>query len=365
MTIYDVAMIGAVIAGVVWGFWRGITWQLASIASLVLGYSFSRTLSAQLAPHFPGEPVVARALSMIVIYAVVSGAVFLVAWIVRTTLKKLQFEAYDRHLGMMLGGVEGSLLGMIVTLFVVSLAPQTRGPIFSSPTGKLVGTVMETLGPVLPDEARRVLAPFWHDVKPDAESLADSEADEPTPQPEPRQASRSNPEPTSESAPAPAPATGVRRLLRGRTNTRESARTDNAQVDERSTMPLGDMLADEKAKMTQAITDEVKGVRNQARDAARSQLEEVDRSKSAIGGMIEQKKAKLTRAIVDEVKGVGNQARDTARAKLKAADDATPSLGELFEKGEEKISRAIADKIEKELQQVGTSNANGRPAQRR
>ncbi len=50
------------------------------------------------------------------------------------------------------GGVEGTLLGMIVTLFVVSLAPQTRGPIFASPTGKLVGTVMETLGPVLPGE---------------------------------------------------------------------------------------------------------------------------------------------------------------------------------------------------------------------
>ena len=133
MTIYDVAMIGAVIAGIAWGFWRGITWQVASIASLVLGYSASRTLSEQLAPHFPGEPVVARALAMIVIYAAVSGGVFLVAWIVRATLRKLQFEAFDRHLGMMLGAVEGALLGMIVTLFVVSLAPKTRDPIFSSP----------------------------------------------------------------------------------------------------------------------------------------------------------------------------------------------------------------------------------------
>ena len=36
MTIYDVAMVGIVVAGMVWGAWRGITWQLASIASLVL-----------------------------------------------------------------------------------------------------------------------------------------------------------------------------------------------------------------------------------------------------------------------------------------------------------------------------------------
>ncbi|SIO25457.1 membrane protein required for colicin V production [Singulisphaera sp. GP187] len=339
MTIYDVAMIGAVIAGVVWGFWRGITWQVASIASLVLGYSASRTLSAQLAPHFPGEPVVARALSMIVIYAAVSGGVFLVAWVVRTTLRKMQFEAYDRHLGMMLGAVEGALLGLIVTLFVVSLAPQTRGPIFASPTGKLVGNVMETLGPVLPGEARRVLAPFWHDVAPDAEKLADETESAPLPEP------------------TPEPKSVGRGLLRGR----DSARSAQSETVDRSTPPIGDLIAGEKAKLTSAISDEVEGVRGQAREAARSQLNEVDRSKSVIGDLIEKKKAKYTRAIVDEVKGV----RDTARSQLKTADDATPSLGELFDKGEEKIGRAIADKIEKELQQVGTSNANGRPAQRR
>jgi membrane protein required for colicin V production len=50
---------------------------------------------------------------------------------------------------------------MVATLFVVSLAPQSRGPIFASPSGKVVGRVMGTLGPVLPSEAREILAPFW------------------------------------------------------------------------------------------------------------------------------------------------------------------------------------------------------------
>ena len=73
MTYYDVVMAGLVVAGMVWGAWRGITWQVASIASLVLGYSVSHTLSGQLAPQLPGEPVVARALAMLVIYVAVSG----------------------------------------------------------------------------------------------------------------------------------------------------------------------------------------------------------------------------------------------------------------------------------------------------
>jgi membrane protein required for colicin V production len=178
MTAYDAAMAGLIVAGMVWGAWRGVTWQLASIASLVLGYSVSHPLSGPLAAHFPGEPVVARALAMLAVYAAASGGVFLAAWVVRATLRKLQFEAYDRHLGMLLGGVEGAVLGLVVTLFVVSLAPQTRAPIFASPSGKVIGRLMSALGPVLPSEVRDALAPFWSPDGSGAAAGAEAVADQ-------------------------------------------------------------------------------------------------------------------------------------------------------------------------------------------
>ena len=178
MTPYDAAMAAVVVAGMVWGAWRGITWQLASIASLVLGYTVSHPLSGQVAEHFPGPPVVARALAMLAIYAAVSGGVFLAAWAVRTSLRQLQFEAYDRHLGMVLGGLEGALLGLVITFFVVSLAPQSRTPIFASPTGHLVGRLMDAVGPVLPTEVRDELTPFW---SPGEKVAADTAAPEPAP----------------------------------------------------------------------------------------------------------------------------------------------------------------------------------------
>jgi len=162
MTIYDAVMAALVVAGMVWGAWRGIIWQVASISSLVLGYAVAHQLSPQLAPHFPGEPVVARAEAMLAIYAAVSGGVFLAAWMVRSTLRQLRFEAFDRHLGMVMGGIEGALLGLVGTLFVVSLDQPLRAPIFASPTGQIVSRVMNSVGPVLPDEARQALAPFWN-----------------------------------------------------------------------------------------------------------------------------------------------------------------------------------------------------------
>jgi uncharacterized membrane protein required for colicin V production len=174
MTIYDAAMAIVVVAGMVRGAWLGITWQLASIASLILGYVVSHQASAQFAPYFPGEPEVARALAMTTIYVIVSASVFGLARLVRGVLHKLKFEAYDRHLGMLLGGMEATCAGMIATLFVVSLAPASRQPIFSSPTGRVVGTVMENLGPVLPAEVRRALAPHWNS---DSSSLVTTTAE--------------------------------------------------------------------------------------------------------------------------------------------------------------------------------------------
>lgn len=180
MTPYDAAMLGVVIAGMVWGAIRGITWQLASMASLVLGYLVAKPVSYQISGHFPGDPVVQRALALLSVYAAVSCGVFLAAWTARTTLRKLKFEAYDRHLGMLLGGTEGAIVGLVATLAVVSLAPSTRGPIFSSPSGRVVSRAMDAVGPMLPGEIRDEVEPFWTHLKsPDtpkpeaAEAVAD------------------------------------------------------------------------------------------------------------------------------------------------------------------------------------------------
>ncbi len=166
MTAYDAVMVGLVVAGMVWGALRGFAWQMASIGSLVLGYLCSYQVSAYLSPYMvqflPGPPAVQRGVTMLVAYAAISGMVFFAAWSVRATLKKMQFEAYDRHLGVLLGGMEGAMLGIIGTMFVVSFAPNTREPVFSSHAGHIVAQVMDSAGPILPVEIRKVVTPFWN-----------------------------------------------------------------------------------------------------------------------------------------------------------------------------------------------------------
>ena len=47
----------------------------------------------------------------------------------------------------------------------MSLAPQTRDPIYSSFSGKAVASVIDTLGPSVRAEAEEVLAPFVEESK--------------------------------------------------------------------------------------------------------------------------------------------------------------------------------------------------------
>ena len=176
MTIYDAAMAIVVVLGMVRGAWRGFTWQVASITSLILGYATAHSMSGQVASYLPGAPEVQRMLAMAVIYVAVSGGIFGIAWMIRGTLRKLKLEAYDRHLGTLLGGFEAVGVGMLATMFVVSVAPKTREPIFASPTGRVVGTVMNNLGPVLPVEIRKVLAPLWDGRSAADESVAEHDA---------------------------------------------------------------------------------------------------------------------------------------------------------------------------------------------
>jgi membrane protein required for colicin V production len=174
MTYYDAAMAIVVILGMIRGAWRGFTWQAASIASLIVGYTVAHSGSAQLAAHLPGEPEVQRVLAMAVLYIAVSGGIFAIARMIRGTLRKLKFEAYDRHLGLLLGGAEGIGVGLLLTMFVVSVAPETRQPIFGSPTGHVVGIIMDKLGPVLPAEVRKVLMRHWNSDAQAPETVAAS-----------------------------------------------------------------------------------------------------------------------------------------------------------------------------------------------
>ena len=120
-------------------------------------------------------------------------------------------------------------MGLVVTLFVVSLAPQMRQPIFSSPSGKAVGWLMATVGPVLPEEARTVLGPF---IDPKANPALASDTDPKSP--------------------------AASSLVEALEKTQMGTSSGSAAADvtpPKSSGSLGDLFKEEEARLSKTISD--------------------------------------------------------------------------------------------------------------
>jgi uncharacterized membrane protein required for colicin V production len=341
MTIYDAAMAIVVVAGMIRGAWMGITWQLASMASLVLGFVVSHQASAQFAPYFPGEPEVARALAMGAIYILVSGGIYFLARLVRGVLHKLRFEAYDRHLGMLLGGGEAVCVGMLLTMFVVSLAPTTREPIFTSPTGKMVGTVMNHLGPVLPPEVRKVLVPIW-----DGSSSALAAGETPKGEAPPiaedtREETKAAPAvgsalpPLHEAPVASQPSPGALPAL----PPLEAPPGNDASVQRASAASLEGLLEQSRKEIEQAVAETLDADPSQ-KPASLRQL--VDKDKKRIQGAVDRS--------LKNGKNAGSQVKERVS---KGKQQVEQSISDSISRGQRKVEQAITDSIDDQLRRLG------------
>jgi membrane protein required for colicin V production len=342
MTIYDAAMAIVVVAGMVRGAWLGITWQLASIASLILGYVVSHQASAQFAPYFPGEPEVARSLAMAAIYVVVSASVFGLARLVREILHKIKFEAYDRHLGMLLGGSEAACVGMLVTMFVVSLAPATRQPIFSSPTGHVVGIVMNNLGPVLPGEVRKVLAPHWDADSGSLVAGADGSIDESSSRSAHQADAASGAKegsppdatqyvPAASRAKAPAGLSDLPLL--------EAAPGNDAALQRARGPSLGSVLQEGRQEVEQAVAETLDLDPNHKATNLR-QLVNKDRQK--VKGAL--------KTLSTDKRQAGSQVKDRLSRGKQQLEQA---ISDSVTKGTEQVEQTITDSIDQELRRMG------------
>jgi membrane protein required for colicin V production len=362
MTIYDAAMAVVLVGGLIRGAWRGITWQLASIGSLVLGYLFAYPISAQIAPLLPGPAEATRAMSMAAAYAVVAGGVFAVAWMVRGAIHKLKFDAFDRHLGMMLGGVEGAAVGILLTLLVVSVSPNTREPIFSSPSGKVVATVMNALGPVLPGEVRRILEPFWNNaVGTAAQAVADQD-EEPSPTADDPASPAIAPETPAVASSKPQPATPAGRrdaavlpaaaqvVVKPAAATPAQAQAD-AATSARSVL---DSLVDKGKQAVEQVVVESLDTDPDQKAGSFRELVDKDRKRiqDAVTGVVGGVKQNVTKQVQGRTGQVQDKINQAQNQAARARRQAEQKLGGAIDRASQTLDQTINQQFQK-LDQIG------------
>ncbi len=166
MQTYDVLMLVVLVGATLFGFWKGMAWQIASLASLVVSYLAALKFSERLAPTFGDTAPLNRFIAMLVIYIVASFMIWTAFRLVSGVIDKVKLEAFDKQLGAMFGFAKGVLLCVAVTFFAVTLLPPAQGEmIVGSQSGQYIVALLNKADAVVPPEIHQVIDPYLNKVQ--------------------------------------------------------------------------------------------------------------------------------------------------------------------------------------------------------
>ena len=179
---FDLIVAAILIIATIRGAMKGLVWQLAWIAAIVLGFAFSEIVSLHVAPLLDIQPPMNRWVAMFGLYLVATLVSFGIAWRVRDSIEKWKMEALDTKLGAAFGLVKGVVICMVGIFFLVTLSGPARDVALNSYSGYGAGVAMEELHDYMPPELHDVLHPYIHYLD-DPEQPAQHHADDARPKP--------------------------------------------------------------------------------------------------------------------------------------------------------------------------------------
>jgi membrane protein required for colicin V production len=157
---YDFLMIAVIFFCALFGAWKGMAWQLAALASVVLSGLVAIHGSAPLAPYFGAQSPWNRCVAMLLLYVGTSLVVWLAFNLVSGFVVRLRLKEFDRQLGGVFGAVKGVLWCVVITFFAVTLSEPARQAVLKSYSGYYIAVLTERARPILPQEVRAVLGKY-------------------------------------------------------------------------------------------------------------------------------------------------------------------------------------------------------------
>jgi membrane protein required for colicin V production len=164
MSLYDLVMLIVFIGAILFGLWKGLAWQVASVAAIFLSYFVSMTFRWQVARFISAEEPWNQFAAMLILFLGTSLVVWSVFAMVKGRIRAMELNGFDRQAGAILGAVKGALLCMVVTMFAVTLLGNTaRNAIYSSRSGGYIVRGINQLSAVVPTEIHKYIDPYIAD----------------------------------------------------------------------------------------------------------------------------------------------------------------------------------------------------------
>lgn len=173
MEVYDLIMLGVVVIGTLFGAWKGLAWQVASLGSIFASYFVAYRFRGPMSEVINASPPWNTFLAMLILYLGTSLAIWLVFRFVSNAIDRVKLKEFDRHAGAVLGFCRGVLWCVIITLFAVTLLGEAqKKAIIESRSGYYIALLLDRSHAIMPDEIHDVIGRYIHSLD---ERLADEE----------------------------------------------------------------------------------------------------------------------------------------------------------------------------------------------
>lgn len=167
MQTYDVIMLVVLLSATIFGAWKGLAWQVASLGSIFLSYFVAYHLRGPVAQHIHADPPWNLFLAMLILYVASSLVIWLAFRLVSGVIDRMRLKEFDRQVGAMLGFAKGALLCIVITLFCVTLLGENqKKAIYQSRSGFYIAWLLDKAEGVLPREFHDAVHPYVDRLEP-------------------------------------------------------------------------------------------------------------------------------------------------------------------------------------------------------
>lgn len=157
---YDIFMLFVLGGTILFGFWKGMAWQLASVASIVVSLGVAIHVSPSIATVFGETEPWNRAIAMLVLFLVTSLLIWIIFRLVSGIIDRVRLKEFDRQAGALLGLIKGVLYCLIITFFAVTLSENLRQYVLASHSGRFMAILIKRATPVLPEQVTHYLGEY-------------------------------------------------------------------------------------------------------------------------------------------------------------------------------------------------------------
>lgn len=158
---YDLIMLIVLGMSAIFGAIKGLAWQIASLASILVSYVVACRYRGRVAEMIDAQPPWNSFLAMLILYVGTGFVIWVCFRLVSGVIDKIRLKTFDRHLGALFGFGKGIIFCLLITMFAMTLlGAKQQAAICQSKSGYYISAFLDKARLVLPQEVHSTIGEY-------------------------------------------------------------------------------------------------------------------------------------------------------------------------------------------------------------